>query len=118
MIKLTLPVPPTVNHYYIRTPRGMVLGKKGKQFREDTEAFLRVVYPKHITYTGHIKVFISFYPPDRRRRDVDNILKCLCDSLEKSGVYKNDSQIVDLQIIKKQPEKPGFIRVEVSEIPD
>ena len=116
MIELKLPVPPTINHYYIRTRRGMFIGKKGVAFREETALLFKQKYPSHETSKENLKVNIDFTPPDRRRRDVDNILKCLLDSLEKSGIYKDDSQIIELRVRKLDPAKPGFITVTVEEI--
>ena len=32
------------------------------------------------------------YPPDARRRDIDNYNKALCDALTHAGVWEDDSQ--------------------------
>ena len=116
MIELKLPIPPTVNHYYVRTIRGMVIGKKGVAFRKETLLLFHTLFPSHKVFDGKLKVDIKFIPPDRRRRDVDNILKCLLDSLEKASIYKDDSQIIDLRVRKLDPEKPGFLIVTVEEV--
>jgi len=62
---------------------------------------------------GPLAMFIKIYPPDKRRRDIDNVLKALLDSLEHAGVYENDSQIFRLQIEKKEPIKGGkcFVKI-------
>ena len=36
---------------------------------------------------------IDLYPPDNRRRDVDNSLKCLPDTFTHGGLYADDSLI-------------------------
>jgi crossover junction endodeoxyribonuclease RusA len=41
---------------------------------------------------------IQAWLPDRRRRDLDNLLKAVQDALAHAGVYDDDSQIVDLRI--------------------
>jgi crossover junction endodeoxyribonuclease RusA len=46
------------------------------------------------------------FPPDRRRRDLDNIQKALLDSLEHAGVYADDNQI-DLLIARRQARFDG-----------
>jgi crossover junction endodeoxyribonuclease RusA len=53
-----------------------------------------------------LALFIDAYPPDRRRRDLDNIQKAILDSLEKAGAYNDDSQI-DLLIVSRQRSIPG-----------
>jgi crossover junction endodeoxyribonuclease RusA len=53
--------------------------------------------------------------PDHRRRDLDNILKALQDSLQDAGVYNDDHQIDDLRITRTSPHKPGWVDVDVTE---
>jgi crossover junction endodeoxyribonuclease RusA len=48
--------------------------------------------------TGPIKLEVIATRPDRRRRDVDNLLKSLLDALDHAEVYEDDSQIQDLRI--------------------
>jgi len=45
-----------------------------------------------------IKVEIIAYRPDKRKRDLDNLLKGSLDSLTKAGVWEDDSLIQDLRI--------------------
>jgi crossover junction endodeoxyribonuclease RusA len=45
-----------------------------------------------------ISLEVYAHPPDRRRRDIDNILKCLCDGLQHAGVYEDDCQIDEIHI--------------------
>ena len=39
----------------------------------------------------------DFYPPDRRRRDLDNLQKSLWDAIQYGGGYRDDSQIKDFE---------------------
>ena len=41
---------------------------------------------------------IQLFPPDRRRRDIDNVLKPLLDALEHGKAYIDDSQIKKLGV--------------------
>ena len=48
-------------------------------------------------YEGAVRLLIDLWLPDRRRRDVDNCAKSICDAL--NGIaYEDDSQIVELII--------------------
>lgn len=68
---------------------------------------------------GSARVAIVIYamPPDRRRRDLDNIQKGMLDSIEASGLIDDDSQIDDLRIIRRSPAPPeGKIILQMREI--
>ena len=49
---------------------------------------------------GDLMVEIIIYPPDKRKRDMDNIKKALFDALQNAGLYKDDCQIIDDHTIK------------------
>jgi crossover junction endodeoxyribonuclease RusA len=103
MLTLTLPYPPTVNHYYGQTKSGSRFIKpKGKAFRD--EVIVRFIQQRNLARTmiGKLSVTIEAYPPDNRKRDLDNINKALLDALEHARVYENDNQIIEL-ISRKHP---------------
>ena len=54
------------------------------------------------TLRGPLSVRVELYPADNRRRDIDNPLKALLDSLTFAGVWEDDSQIVHLLVEKKR----------------
>ena len=114
---IRLPYPPTVNTYWRSTCRGKYLTvyttAKGKQYRKGTMGVI-LVASERVT-TGHkdsLAVTIDVTFPDRRKRDLDNILKALLDALQHAGVYEDDSQIKDLRIRAVGVEKPGWVEVE------
>jgi crossover junction endodeoxyribonuclease RusA len=57
------------------------------------------------------------FPPDRRRRDLDNTLKAVCDSLAHVGVYEDDSQIDVLTVRRAQVVAGGRLDLRVAELP-
>jgi crossover junction endodeoxyribonuclease RusA len=105
---VTLPYPPTVNHYWLIGRGRMYLSPAGRQYRRQVEAILF----GSPTITGEVTVTVAVYPPDRRKRDLDNVLKALLDGLGHGGVYDDDSQVAVLRVIRCEPDPPG--RVEVS----
>lgn len=111
MFTLTLPYPPSVNSYYGNTrPVRVYIKKKGRDYRK----FVVNNFNTSNSLTQRLQVEISLFPPDKRKRDLDNILKCLLDSLTHSGVYKDDSQIDILIVRRKEVVKNGSCIVSFS----
>lgn len=63
--------------------------------------------------TGRLAVSIRVYPPDKRRRDLDNLMKCLIDALQHAGMYQDDSQIDRLLVTRE--DLGGYVEVAVCE---
>lgn len=110
-----LPWPPSVNTYWRKWKNRMVISGEGRAFRAST---LELMYFQCVIkeLTGRLAVTIDAYPPDKRVRDLDNILKSLLDAMQHAGLYKDDSQIDRLTIERREIEKPGKVRVNVREI--
>ena len=93
----TFPMPPSINDYYGRRPSGGVyIKKEGKEFREKVVAKVMDSYGDFPTFTEPVRVVVDRYPPDRRRRDADNILKALLDAIKHAGVYRDDCLVFEL----------------------
>ena len=90
----------------------MVISKRGRAYRESVRSALRGV-GHGLPISGPVCVRIEAFPPDRRRRDLDNLLKAIGDSLEHAEVYHDDSQIVWLLIEKAGVVPGGKVRVTV-----
>lgn len=113
-IILTLPYPPTVNHYWGQLGSRKFLGKKGKEFRE--AVFICSLNARKGRLNARLHMEVYLYPPDNRKRDVDNVLKPLLDALEHAGVYENDSQIDKLCITRMEVTKGGSCGVKITEL--
>ena len=114
MIEITLPWPPSVNTYWRNFDGRMIISAKGREYREtvgDQMTVQRMV--KH--FNGPLRVVIEAWRPDKRRRDLDNLLKATLDALAHAHVYEDDSQIVDLRIFWADTIG-GMLKVKVSEI--
>lgn len=114
MIELELPFPPSVNHYYRRVGPRTLISREGRRFREEVCALLAAAGVKPLA--GPIRVEIEVYPPDRRRRDIDNVQKALFDALEHGGAYRDDSQIVRLSIEKRECTPAGRTIVRIGKV--
>lgn len=63
-----------------------------------------------------IGVRVSVYPPDRRKRDIDNILKAPLDALTHGGMIEDDGLIDVLHIERREVVKGGKLEITVWEI--
>lgn len=114
MIEFTLPWPPSVNRYW-RTFQGrMIISAEGREFRE-TVGDQMTLQGKVAHYEKPLRVEIEAWRPDKRRRDLDNLLKATLDGLAHAGVYADDSQIVDLRIYWA-PNIGGMLKVKIEEV--
>lgn len=115
MLELDLPWPPTVNTYYRNVGGKMLISEKGRAYRKAV-ADLVLIHRAASLYAGRIEVCIYAFPPDKRKRDLDNLFKGLLDSLTHAGVWLDDGQIDDLRIKRGCPAPAGSVRVEVREM--
>ena len=110
MIKLELStVPPSVNTLWINKPNGRYKSKKGKIFEETARSELKKQFRRKPLDNG-LKVHISLYFKDKRKRDIDNYNKAILDSMTEI-VYEDDSQIEELNV--KKLVGCGFNKVEI-----
>ena len=65
---------------------------------------------------GDVSLLVECYPPDRRRRDLDNLLKALQDSLQAAGAFEDDSQIKELRMKMEDPIEGGMVHVQLKTI--
>jgi crossover junction endodeoxyribonuclease RusA len=112
---LTLPLSPSINHYYQRTSSGGVrISDKGQYFR--TEVRNAVVQSKMPKLKGRLCLVVRIFPADRRLSDLDNRLKSLGDSLQHAGAFENDNQIDEWQVTRGPIVSGGRIEVMIGVI--
>ncbi|HWT40943.1 MAG TPA: RusA family crossover junction endodeoxyribonuclease [Dongiaceae bacterium] len=113
MISLTLPLPPTINHYYGQRPRGgRYIKPAGQAFRQEVAEI--VAQAGYKTIEGRVSLFVAIYPADRRRQDIDNRAKSLQDALTSAGVWLDDEQIDELHMVRKEVIKGGQVKVVIT----
>jgi crossover junction endodeoxyribonuclease RusA len=116
MVEFHLPYPPSVNHYWRRVGARTLISRGGRAFRAAVCSLLasRGIQPM----SGPLIVEVKIFPPDRRRRDIDNVQKALLDALQHGGAYLDDSQIVRLSIEKGLPVEGGKTIVQIRKVPE
>jgi Holliday junction resolvase RusA-like endonuclease len=55
------------------------------------EEAILLLQAARVRFDGPVKVGLFLSPPDRRRRDGDNLEKAIMDALVKAGVIRDDS---------------------------
>lgn len=115
-MELSLPLPPSANHYYRRVGRATLISRAGREYRDGVKAALRAMGAPSVT--GRLTVLVTVFPPDRRRRDLDNLLKCLLDSLQHGGLYRDDSMIDRIDIRRGPCTRGGGVHVAVQALTD
>jgi len=75
------------------------------------------VLPK-ASLTGPLAVAMELYPPDRRRRDVDNYSKAVLDALTHAHLWRDDSQVKRQAVEVCEPRAGGQVVLTISALED
>ena len=112
-MRLTLRIPPSVNHMYVNARFGRrvakILSQAAKQWFEQAVIQTKIWKISNSWQTQNDKTVVNiwFYLPDNRRRDTHNSLKILMDALQDGGIYEDDRyampRIMDYEIDKDNP---------------
>ena len=128
-INLILPYPPSVNDYWAKkviTPKLrktsksrkrlivlVFLTKRARQFRKDVALHVYEQIGKPPELRGRIAVIVRQFNGPGKVQDIDNSLKGLFDALEHCKVYRNDSQIDELLVVRKRRSAIGRVEVTI-----
>lgn len=89
--------PPSVNHAWRHVGNRTLISAAGRDFRREIQKYgtlLRLEKKLPLeSILGKLDVSIILYPPDSRRRDLDNYFKAPLDALTHAKVWGDDSQI-------------------------
>ena len=113
MIKIELPFPPSVNHYWGQRGSRRFIKDKGVKFRQHTAERVAAIGKK---LEGRLSVFVTLFPPNRQRSDIDNRIKALLDALQHAGLFDDDEQVDVLHVERKEVVKGGKCCVVVTHV--
>ncbi|VUC84984.1 bacteriophage V crossover junction endodeoxyribonuclease [Raoultella terrigena] len=119
-MKFLLPFPPSVNAYWRSPNKGPAKGKllvsvAGRKFKHAVRAAvieqLRDI-PKPSSAPAAVEIIL--YPPDYRRRDLDNYNKALLDALTYAGIWEDDSLVKRMAIEWGENVKGGRVEITIT----
>ena len=110
-VELFLPYPPSVNHYWRHTRGNTFISEEGRRYRDHVTALCIVAKAPWVK--GRVSVEVDVYPPDRRRRDLDNILKSLLDSIVHAQVITDD-ELIDRLVVTRKPAHESRVEVRIT----
>lgn len=114
-IRLELPYPPSVNHYYRHVGRKVLISRSGRQYRQAVELLVTLTNPPR-PLLGRLAFWVDVFPPDRRKRDIGNLDKCLADAIQHAGLIADDEQIDDLRYTRREVRKEGLVIVTITQL--
>lgn len=119
-MKFFLPFPPSVNTYWRSPNKGAAKGKilvseVGRRFKHAARAAIieqLKAFPKPSSAPAAVEIIL--YPPDYRRRDLNNYNKALLDALTYAGIWEDDSQVKRMTIEWGENVKGGRVEITIS----
>lgn len=128
LLSLLLPMPPSINNYYLNATRKVttpgakgygktytarMIGPEGKAYRGYVFAAVRQGHRAAPQLTGRLSVAVLAVPRDLQSFDLDNRWKSLLDALQHAGAILNDAQFDDIRMVRWNPAPPGRVRVRI-----
>jgi crossover junction endodeoxyribonuclease RusA len=90
-----------------------VISQDGRRYRLDVAyRILEQGIPRD-NINCRLRVTIDAYPPDKRKRDLDNIQKALLDAIVAADVIEDDSLIDALSITRHEACEDGKVIVRI-----
>lgn len=118
MRALSLPFPVPLRALFVKSKGGSGIPSKRYQAygREAAGMILSQGAPK---VTGPVRVEIQLCAPDRRKRDGDNLMKCLFDTLVTNRVIEDDSNAIvrGFSVEWVEASEPCRVSIESAETP-
>lgn len=109
---ILLPWPPTVNHYYGVARGRKFLSERGRKYKKDCHWIMAGQKVPRFS-SGKFSVTIRAFPPDRRMRDLDNLLKPVLDALTEYSAITDDSDVDEIHIIRMGRLEDGSLEIDI-----
>jgi crossover junction endodeoxyribonuclease RusA len=125
ILRLSLPLPPSINEQYATVDGRRVSSVAARRFKQQVQALLRSLERqgrldddlRERLRQGYLSLFLDFYFSTPLRRDLDGGLKITQDALCE-GLGLNDNRVVDIHLTKHIDPLHPHLYVELEAIPD
>jgi crossover junction endodeoxyribonuclease RusA len=115
--ELSLPFPPTVNTYWRNVNGVTMISAAGRDYRLTVERVISGRFAEMaFSPTARLRISIFAYPPDKRRRDLDNLLKAPLDAITFAKLWDDDSQLDAISVERGSACKWGRLDCIIQEI--
>lgn len=119
MYTIKLPCPVSANQRLIKSKNGILINSSKYRDWHNLALFqIKNQFSKIETLQGRIKLSVEVHFKDKRRRDIDNIIKGLQDVLTDAEFFVDDCQIDELFVKRAEidTDKKGYVIVFIEEI--
>lgn len=111
--RFELPFPPSVNACWRVFRNRSILSKRGREYRNEVIDRMKCIGLDRELLSARLRVRLELYPPDLRRRDIDNYCKATFDALSHAEFWIDDEQIDELTIKRMSKVQDGIVIVRV-----
>lgn len=87
----------------------MLISKAGREYQRTVKGLLIERFGLRFSCTPPYDIHFDVWMPDRRKRDLDNLLKAMLDALEASGLLVDDSLVYKLSMNRRGVLKGGKV---------
>lgn len=106
--RFTIPWPPSVNRLHGVLRGKILLTRAGRRYYQDSVQAVSAQLPgRSPPISAPARLYVIAHPPDQRRRDLDNLLKCACDVIQKAGIVSDDAWLHDIRILRGEVRTPA-----------
>lgn len=109
---MVLPFPVSNNALHCPTKDGrIILSAKGRAYYSEMYDYINKERDGFETVSGRLSVDLFIHEPDLRKRDINNLTKSLFDALQRCEVIKDDHQIDETHIYRRECKEGGCVQV-------
>ncbi len=125
LLRLTLPLPPSINEQYATVNGHRVSSMVARRFKKQVQDTLHTLERQGVLHDdlrntlrqSYLALFLDFYFSTPLKRDLDGGLKITQDSLCE-GLGINDNRVVDIHLLKHIDPLHPHLYLELEAIPD